>query len=923
MPDSNFAVTSNSCLCETQLRADLAAAVARNAVLEKRLAEATTQLERREHQLRALLHGLPVGLVLVSPAGEIELVNPGFRAMFGLKPGHTLSSTYAPHSPDTVSIGPAFRDPAAFARRARALHQAGQTVMGEAFELANGRMVELDYLVLDGQDAGRLICYRDVTEHHEDAAQVRLLSRIPQQNPHPILCLTPDGEVLYANSAAADIAQALAVDAPAFWVTELLGLVQQTLAASQPRQHELLIGEKYFLCAAQLLPGDTYATVFLSDITTHYQAEQRLAEQRAFYETILAKLPISIGVVDEQLRYIYINHLGLPDPALRAQALGKTIEEFGRLRQRPDHLVAERNERLAVAIREQRAVSWEETFIDDSRQFSLLINAAPVFSAAGPLDFLIITSVDITERKASEERQHQSEVQLREQQDFVRMVVDALPSVIYVISPEGEVQFQNSTFTNLSNQAEHQLPLQQQSEAVREQLAKIAGWRQQVIDTGQALNTELPLLLSSGAIRHLQVHMTPLLRPDGGRNVLVVSSDITALKEAREAAESNAQAKESFLSRMSHEIRIPLNGLLGMAQLLRQTPLTVLQQEYLHTMQHSGRHLLALVNDVLDLAKITNQPLELVAAPFDLTVLLQGANETVANLAAQKDLELVVKSVPATIPSLLGDAYRLQQVLLNLLSNAIKFTERGSVRLGVAVLREQPKELSLRFWVQDTGAGIAPEQQEHIFESFAQASTDTSARFGGTGLGLAISQQLVQQMGGMLRLCSQPGVGTTFAFVLTLPRASATPGTSGPEPAVTPAVDAYQALRGLRVLLAEDNAVNLFIARSLLEQRGVEVRAVTTGAEALQQLTCHEFDAALLDIRMPDMSGVDVAQALRRHPDSRRANIPLLAFTANAFEADKAAYLAAGMNCCVTKPLEETELFDWLLRLTRSDSAVR
>jgi CheY-like chemotaxis protein len=259
-----------------------------------------------------------------------------------------------------------------------------------------------------------------------------------------------------------------------------------------------------------------------------------------------------------------------------------------------------------------------------------------------------------------------------------------------------------------------------------------------------------------------------------------------------------------------------------------------------------------------------------------------------------------------------GDAYRLHQVLLNLLSNAIKFTEQGHVRLGAEVRRDTPQELVLRFWVEDSGIGIAPEEQAHIFDAFSQASAETSLRFGGTGLGLAISQQLVEQMGGTLRLSSASGAGTTFSLQLALPRA--------PEPAVllapAPPDASYEALHGLRVLLAEDNLVNQRIAVAVLEYWGVRVHAVANGTEALAQLQAHPFDAALLDIRMPGLSGVEVTQAIRRHPDPARANLPIIALTANAFAADRAIYLAAGMNACLTKPYEETALCQLLLDLT-------
>jgi len=427
------------------------------------------------------------------------------------------------------------------------------------------------------------------------------------------------------------------------------------------------------------------------------------------------------------------------------------------------------------------------------------------------------------------------------------------------------------------------------------------------------------VLTYSGERRYLQYYTYQVSEEGYPPYVVASGYDVTdgflaqkALQQAKQEAEENALAKEAFLARMSHEIRTPLNGVLGMAALLQKTDLTASQQEYLNTMQHAGKHLLALVNDVLDMAKITTQHLQLNQESFDLAVALQGAGHTVAALAAEKGLQLEVEPLRTTTTRVVGDAYRLHQVLLNLLSNAIKFTERGSIRLGAEVIEDTSSQLLVRFWVQDTGIGIAPEQQQHIFDAFTQASPETSLRFGGTGLGLSISWQLVDQMGGTLRLCSELGHGTTFSFRLALPHAVEAAATQAPAPPTA----SYEGLHNLRVLLAEDNLVNQRIALAVLEHWGVQVTAVSNGVDALAQLQEHSFDVALLDIRMPGLSGVEVTQAIRSYADARRAAIPIIALTANAFEADRATYLAAGMNACITKPYEEAALCELLLALT-------
>jgi hypothetical protein len=418
----------------------------------------------------------------------------------------------------------------------------------------------------------------------------------------------------------------------------------------------------------------------------------------------------------------------------------------------------------------------------------------------------------------------------------------------------------------------------------------------------------MPLVTQQGAKHYLQYNNYQVKEKDQPPYVVVSAYDITenvlnerALRQAKLEVEESGRAKDSFLASMSHEIRTPLNGVLGMAALLSKTTLDTQQRELLDTINHSGRHLLAVVNDVLDMAKITAGQLELEHTAFDLWASVQGAVQTMAYVAEEKGLYLSVVPLPIVPPFVLGDSHRLNQVLLNLLSNAIKFTEYGSVTLGGDVLRDTPEEVAIRFWVRDTGIGIPADMQQQIFGAFTQASTDTTRRFGGSGLGLAISQHLVHLMGGTVLVDSAPDQGSTFSFTITLTRAPAAP------------VRALQAtaqpqLAKLRVLLAEDNRINQRISVLMLQPHGVVVDCANNGPEALSLFDEHLYDVVLMDIQMPGMSGLEVTHVMRRHPDPRRAAIPILALTANALRQDQERYLAAGMNACLIKPFEEQHL---------------
>jgi CheY-like chemotaxis protein/nitrogen-specific signal transduction histidine kinase len=404
--------------------------------------------------------------------------------------------------------------------------------------------------------------------------------------------------------------------------------------------------------------------------------------------------------------------------------------------------------------------------------------------------------------------------------------------------------------------------------------------------------------------------------------VLLCALDLTErvraeaeLRRGKELAEASARAKESFLANLSHEIRTPMNGVLGMARQLTKTDLGPDQRELLRIIQASGEHLLSVLNEVLDMTKISAARLEMEQVSFDLRESVEEALQPLVVQAEEKGLAfhlaLLLQSEP--LPRVIGDAYRLNQVLLNLVSNAIKFTAApGSIAVGAYVLGETETHLTAGFRITDTGMGIAADKLELIFEDFVQADTDTTRRFGGTGLGLGIARALVEQMGGTIAVDSQPGSGSTFQFSVTLPRAQ------GAETAPRPVLADTGALRGRRVLVVEDNGINREVVRRVLQGWGVAVDEAADGPTALALHAERPYDAVLMDIQMPGMSGVEATRRLRLHPEPARAQVPVLALTANAFRADLDRYLKAGINDCLTKPFKEDEFYRKLVALVQA-----
>jgi PAS domain S-box-containing protein len=401
---------------------------------------------------------------------------------------------------------------------------------------------------------------------------------------------------------------------------------------------------------------------------------------------------------------------------------------------------------------------------------------------------------------------------------------------------------------------------------------------------------------------------------DRHRNHLeeLVAERTAQLVEARNRAEIANEAKSSFLANMSHEIRTPLNAILGLTHLLQRSSPTPQQVERLTRIETAAAHLLAIVSDILDLSKIESGRMELEQTDFALESVLDYVRSLIAPLAADKGLALSIKadSVPRWLR---GDPTRLRQALLNYAGNAVKFTEHGSVELRAVLLDENADDLLVRFEVQDTGVGIAPEMTSRLFKAFEQADASTTRNFGGTGLGLAIACRLARMMGGEVGAESTPGQGSTFWFTARLHRGR---GIVPALPRPTAPSNAERELRlhraGARLLLAEDNAINREVVLEVLHGVGLSVDTAYDGCEAVEKTGRCDYDLILMDVQMPNMDGIAATKAIRALPGA--ADVPIIALTANALSQDRETCLDAGMNDFVAKPVRPDQLYDVLLR---------
>ena len=487
---------------------------------------------------------------------------------------------------------------------------------------------------------------------------------------------------------------------------------------------------------------------------------------------------------------------------------------------------------------------------------------------------------------------------------------------ILVSAPDGRIEWVNEAFTRVTGftlaEAVGNLPGEllnaaETDSATTTRLVEARRRQQQV--RAEILNRD-----KTGRLFWMETSITPIFSEDGVlTHWIAVEREITEAKareaelaRARAAAEDAVQAKSRFLANMSHEIRTPMNGVIGVAELLSQTRLNKTQRHFVETILDSGRLLLEIINDILDLAKLQSGKAVLENRPFALHAAVEGVLRILAPVATKKGIALRMEIEGEF--SVTGDEGKLRQILVNLVGNAVKFTMSGEV---VVKVRPPGHGQLLEIEVQDTGIGIAPDRIQRIFDSFSQADSGISRQFGGTGLGLTISAMLAEMMGGGITVSSELGRGSAFTLRVDMPIAGALPAQGQAAPSVT--------LRpGLRVLVAEDNRTNMMIVRRMLKGQVSQLIEAENGDEAVKLWYEIQPDLVLMDVSMPLKDGLQATREIRTVEGAQgRTHCPVVALTANAFGEDRAACLAAGMDGFLVKPLGRAELLSAIALFTQ------
>ena len=628
--------------------------------------------------------------------------------------------------------------------------------------------------------------------------------------------------------------------------------------------------------------------------------------QKNFYEEVLNFIPSDIAVLDTGGRYVYLNPYAVADPEVRNWMIGKTNEEYCRHRGKSMSIAARRDALLQEVLNTKQPVEWEEEMTNRNGQKEILLRKMfPVPDEQGVIKMIIGYGINITERKRIDEQVVRSEKRYRDLFNYSQALIctHELNGIIMSANPAILHAMQYSEAEMIGRSIKEFIPIAQQAIFETNYL--------DVINKNGRSQGVFSVLNKTGKKIYLLYQNYKVEEPGKEAYIIGFSQDITQrilaeqeLMQAKKLSEESIQTKKTFLANMSHEIRTPMNGILGIAAIMAKTPLNKEQQNYISVIQDAANNLLAVVNDILDLEKIEAGKMQLEEIPFNITDKIATVITSFTFRAEEKGLVLDYHNQLARDLQVVGDPYRLVQILNNFLSNALKFTEQGKVSLTSQVKFDKDDWMAVEFVIQDTGIGIATENLTAIFNPFIQASSNTTRKYGGTGLGLPICKNLIEMQGGELWVDSRLDEGTTFRFIIPYKKYEKHVQEENQVAATN-----FKILGKKQILVAEDVELNQFLAKHIMQSWGFEVTIAENGRKAVDVLQQQAFDLVLMDIQMPEMDGITATEHIRQLPDKQKAAIPIIALTANALKGDSDTYLQAGMNDYLSKPFTEESLF--------------
>ncbi|MCX7156598.1 MAG: PAS domain S-box protein [Rhodocyclales bacterium] len=668
--------------------------------------------------------------------------------------------------------------------------------------------------------------------------------------------------------------------------------------------------------------GKHIFNAYARDISERKQAESELHQSVKRFSSVFNSSPIAAAIVTaSEGRFIQVNRnferdFGWTNDDLK----GLTSVEIGLWSAR-----IEREPWAEELHSQDRLIDHESVWMTKRREPRMVSISAEVTELDG-ISCILLYASDITERKETEDRLLK-----------LSMAVEQSPVSVAITDLAGRMEYVNQAFVRTTGFSREEA-IGQNPRILKSGRTPADSYQElwAAISEGKSWNGEFCNRRKDGTEYIEYARVSPIRQNDGRiTHYVAVKEDITEKKrlsqeldrhryhledlvksrtaqlaKAREVAEKANRAKSAFLANMSHEIRTPMNAVVGLTHLLRRAGPSPEQDLQLGKIESAAGHLLSIINDILDISKIEAGRMELEATDFHLGMLLDNVQSLITDQACAKGLSVHGNSEAVSL-WLKGDPTRLRQALLNFAGNAVKFTESGSITIRALLLEESEAAVTIRFEVEDTGIGIPPEQQEGLFQAFQQADISTTRKYGGTGLGLAITQRLASLMDGDAGVTSQPGIGSIFWFTARLQRGNYVK----PTRLAASAKDTENRLRlhaGKRILVVDDVAINLEVAKLLLEQTGLIIELADNGREAAEKARATDFELILMDVQMPLMDGLEATRCIKALPG--RENVRILAMTANAFDDDRWACLDAGMVDFVPKPVDPAVLYGTVLK---------
>ncbi|MCA6362156.1 MAG: PAS domain S-box protein [Bacteroidetes bacterium] len=640
----------------------------------------------------------------------------------------------------------------------------------------------------------------------------------------------------------------------------------------------------------------------------HAEEELRLAADKLLH--MITNLNSGVLLESETRHIEVINHtfcqifsIPLSPAELRGMDCSQSAEQSKGLFEDPEGFIA----RINDLLQQKTAVTGEELIMADGR----VLNRDYIpFFVNNEYKGHLWKYTDITAAKRYEQK-------LQEQEEKYRGIIENMNLGLIEVDLEEKIVYANQSFCNISGYTTDELLGRKTYDLLLpKELRQTFNSRQKERNQGISDAYEMQVRNKRGEARWWMISGAPMYDSKGTViGSIGVHVDITdqmeleeQLRTARKLAEESAKAKESFMINMSHEIRTPMNAISGFGEQLLNTPLSGKQRTFVNAINSASANLLVIINDILDFSKIEAGQLTVERITFSLVDVVKTVCSILFSKAEEKGILLECKIDENLTPVLIGDPFRITQVLINLIGNSIKFTEQGKVSVQVTVIQNAKLGQEIELAVSDTGIGMSNEFLTQMFGKFSQEDDSTARMYGGTGLGMAITRELVELMGGSISVASTKGLGSVFKVNLLLPAGNSS-DISVQHPDITP--DGQ--LSGKTILLAEDNSYNQLLATTILERYGAEVIVCNDGAEAVLALEKRDADVVLMDVQMPVMDGVECTGIIRQLYGT---GLPVVALTANALTGEREKCIAAGMDDFLSKPFEEQQLiqkvFKWI-----------